>query len=62
MVRDFRVIEILTDILYYIFKFEIVPLEKLGDVDEEVLRIFKLAYKCIQVTIKEYAPNELYAS
>jgi hypothetical protein len=62
MVRDFLLIETLTDILYYMFKFEIIVLEKLGDVDEDVMKVFTLCYKCIMVSIKDYQPNELYAS
>ena len=55
-------IDILTDILFYVFKYEIVLLEKVGDQNEEVIKIFQLVYKCIMVSIKDYAPNELYAS
>ena len=52
----------MTDILYYMFKYEIIILEELGGVEEEIIRIFQLSYKCIMASIKDYAPNELYAS
>jgi hypothetical protein len=62
IVRDFRLIELLTDILYYPFRLELIPLEKVKEFDEEVIRIFLLAYKCLTLAIKEYKPSELYAS
>jgi hypothetical protein len=50
------------DLIYYPFKYEIVLIDNLKDVDTEFIKIFLLAYKCVMMSIKEYRPNELYAS
>ena len=50
------------DILYYPFKMKLVDFDNLKDIDEEFLNILKLSYKCVMMSIKEYRPNELYAS
>jgi len=37
-------------------------LDRLVSVDKDMILIFKLTYKLINLSIKEYRPNELYAS
>jgi hypothetical protein len=62
MVRDFRLLELLMDILYYPFKYKLIDMKYLADIDEELLKVFVLSYKTIMISIREYRPNELYAS
>ena len=50
------------DILYYPFKYKLLSISQLADIDEELLKVFILSYKAIMTSIKEYRPNELYAS
>ena len=59
ILRDFRLIEMLMDTIYYPFRFEHMKLNQCIGYDKD---IFLLAYKCILLTIKEYRPNEIYAS
>ncbi len=60
--KDFYIIEYLIDILYYPFKLEIYELENIGKIDPEITRIFLLSYRLLLNVIKEYRPNELWAS
>jgi hypothetical protein len=62
IVRDFRLLELLMDILYYPFKYKLLEMSQLAEIDEELLKVFILSYKSIMSSIKEYRPNELYAS
>ena len=62
MMKDCKIIEICMDILYYPFKNGMYNLSQLANVDKDVLKIFQLSYKLINLTIKEFRPNELYAS
>lgn len=50
------------DILYYPFKVGMFDLQQLSNVEKDIIYIFKLTYKLINLSIKEYRPNELYAS
>jgi len=50
------------DILYYPFKVGLYEIDKLKAVEADVINIFKLTYKLVNLSIKEYRPNELYAS
>ena len=61
LIKDLKVIEILCEVLYYPFK------AKWFQINEVIqypllLKIFQLAYRLIKHTIREYRPNELYAS
>lgn len=60
--KDFRFLEILTDIIYYPFKNEVFNISDLTNEDNEIVMIFKLTFRLIKHVIKEYRPNELYAS
>lgn len=60
LLKDFKVIELLTEILYYPFQRKIFELD--GIHNEGFLRIFQHCYRLIKHIIKEYRPNEIYAS
>ena len=60
LLKDMRLIEVLTDILFYPFALEIYQLNNIPN--ELMVHIFRLSYKLIKHTIREYRPNELYAS
>ena len=60
--KDFCFIEMLTDILYYSFINGMYNIKDLSNEDNETITIFKLTYRLIKHVIKEYRPNELYAS
>lgn len=60
--KDFCFIEMLTDILYYSFINNMFNIKDLSNEDNEIVTIFKLAYRLIKHVIKEFRPNELYAS
>lgn len=62
MIKDCKIIEMCMDILYYPFKVGLYELDKLGNIEKDIISIFKLTYKLINLSIKEYRPNELYAS
>ena len=70
LLKDMKLIELLTDILYYPFKNKMFLLAKNRDARriEEisksplVMKIFRLSYRLIKHIIREYRPNELYAS
>jgi len=62
MLKDMQIIEILTDILYYPFKWKIISFNKINETHKRELRIFQLCYRLIKHTIREYRPNEIYAS
>lgn len=58
LLKDLKLIEVLTDILFYPFALNIFP----NKIPEDLMTIFRLSYTLIRHTIKEYRPNELYAS
>lgn len=60
--KDMKLIEILVDLLYFPFRNKMYELDKLGDVPSDLIKIFGLSYRLIKFSIKEYRPNELYAS
>ena len=60
--KDFCFIEKLTDILYYSFISGMFNIKDLSNEDNEIVTIFKLSYRLIKHVIKEFRPNELYAS
>jgi len=60
--KDFRFLELLTDIIYYPFKNEMFNISDLTTEDTEIVTIFRLTFRLIKHVIKEYRPNELYAS
>lgn len=60
--RDMKMIEILVDLLYFPFRNHIYELKDLVVVPEDLIKIFTLSYRLIKFSIKEYRPNELYAS
>ena len=60
--KDFCFIEMLTDILYYSFINNMFNIKDLKNEDHEIVTIFKLTYRLIKHVIKEFRPNELYAS
>ena len=45
--KDFKLIEILMDIVYYPFKFELIKLEKINELDEDLMMVFKLVYRLL---------------
>ena len=69
-------LELLTDVLYIPFKLEIYNISNLEEVDSDILKvnlfsflkiydnnkILRLSYRLIKHIIKEYRPNEIYAS
>ena len=64
LVKDMKVLEILTDIIYYPFANGVCGFD---DIHEEakhpkVFKILQLSYRLIKHVIREYRPNELYAS
>lgn len=59
LLKDFKVIEICTEILYYPFKLNYF---KLKSIPEKFRPLFQLCYRLIKHTIKEYRPNEIYSS
>ena len=60
--KDIKLIEILVDLLYFPFKTKIYDLNDLTVIPEDLIKIFILSYRLIKFSIKEYRPNELYAS
>ena len=60
LLKDMRLIEILTDILFYPFALQMYQLNNIPD--EFMVKVFQLSYRLIKHTIREYRPNELYAS
>ena len=62
MMKDFKIIERCMDILYYPFRLGLYDIKNLDKVDSDIIKIFKLDYQLIKHIIKEYRPNELYAS
>lgn len=60
--RDMKLIEILVDLLYFPFRNEMYNLNSLDKVPQFLIMIFRLSYRLIKFSIKEYRPNELYAS
>lgn len=50
------------DVLYYPFRTGLYSLDTLFKEDPDIIRLFKLTYRLVNHTIKEYRPNELYAS
>jgi len=57
-----KVIELLTDILYYpTCKDGLYTLRNLSD-HLDILKISQLSYRLIKHTIREFRPNEIYAS
>lgn len=62
MMKDFRVLELLADMLYYPMSLEVYKISELDSLDPDIVRTFKLCNALITHTIKEYRPNELYAS
>lgn len=62
IMKDFRFIELLVDLLYYPLKLEVYKIKELDQIDPDIVKIFKLCNALINHTIKEYRPNEIYAS
>ena len=60
--KDMKLLEILVDLLYFPFKSKIYDLNDLSEIPSDVIKIFILSYRLIKFSIKEYRPNELYAS
>lgn len=60
LLKDMTLIEILTDILYYPFEYKMFTLSEIPNFPMK--QVFQLSYKLIKHTIREYRPNELYAS
>lgn len=59
LLKDFKIIELCTEILYYPF---FMGNQNLNDIDPSLIDHFKLCYRLIKHTIKEYRPNEIYSS
>ena len=47
LMKDFRFLEIITDILYYPFKNQAYDISDLTNEDKEIVTIFKLAFRVI---------------
>ncbi|KAL4510112.1 hypothetical protein ABPG72_010305 [Tetrahymena utriculariae] len=62
IMKDFKLIELLTDLLYYPFKTEVYKMKELDSIDPDTVKIFKLCNVLINNSIQEYRPNEIYAS
>lgn len=62
MMKDFKIIERCMDIIYYPFRLGLYDIKNLDKVDSDIVKILKLVYQLIKHIIKEYRPNELYAS
>lgn len=62
IMKDFKFIELLVDLLYYPLKLEVYKISELDQIDPDVVKIFKLCNALINHTIKEYRPNEIYTS
>lgn len=60
LLKDMALIEILTDILYYPFEYQLFKLNNIPN--PLMVQVFQLSHKLIKHTIREYRPNELYAS
>jgi len=59
LLKDFRIIEILTEILFYPFHLKQFDLKS---IPEKFRDLFMLCYRLIKHTIREYRPNEIYSS
>lgn len=57
-----KILEILTDILYYPFESNLYSMQNIQQRQPEILKIIQLSYRLIKHVIREYRPNELYAS
>ena len=55
-----KLIDLLTDLLYFPFSLGLIKFDE--DYSEDIRLLFKLCYALIKNTIKEYRPNEIYAS
>jgi len=62
ILKDMRMIELLTDILFWPFRNGICDIKNMHHMDPELMKIFQLSYRLIKHGIKEYRPNEIYAS
>ncbi|EAR96945.2 cation channel family protein (macronuclear) [Tetrahymena thermophila SB210] len=62
IMKDYKFIELLVDLLYYPFKTEVYKMKELDQIDPDTVKIFKLCNVLINNSIKEYRPNEIYAS
>lgn len=51
LMKDFRFLEIITDILYYPFKNQAYDISDLTNEDKEIVTIFKLAFRVIKHVI-----------
>lgn len=60
--RDMRMLELLTDLLYYPFHHQLYDCKDLSTCPSEILKIFQLTYRLIKFSICEYRPNEIYCS
>lgn len=61
ILKDFGIIDILVELLYYPFRNNIYTLQKL-EMDSYFAKTLELTYTSIRYTIAEYRPNELYSS
>ena len=59
--KDMKVLEILCDILYYTFQKNMFKLNMIYGY-MFLQKILQLSYRLIKHSIREYRPNELYAS
>lgn len=60
--KDFKVIDHLLDILYYPFELGRYYLKRIEIIEKDVQQLFRDSYLLIKRIIKDYQPNELYAS
>ena len=60
LLKDMKLIEVLIDILFYPFALGIYRMDTITN--PLMIQVFQLSNKLIKHTIREYRPNELYAS
>ena len=62
LMRDMKFIELLTDLLFYPFHRKYLDLSNMKGIKSDLFKIFKLSYRLFLFSIREYRPNEMYAS
>ena len=55
-------IDILVDLLYYPFKNNYFKSSDMSNIPKNIIYLFKLSYSLIKFIIREYRPNEIFAS
>jgi hypothetical protein len=61
LIKDFKLIDLLTDIIHYPFSNGAIQFESVQKTPE-IHKIMQMSYRLIKHIINEYRPNEFYAS